>query len=454
VSESLEAKLKAVTAEVTSLEREYDKFLAGNEERVASGVAMTPARQSEGEELQRKLNEARQRQLSLSLLSISESSNRLETATRNLQQSSESQVKVAESQVRVSESQAHAINDLLRSSHRLEQFALFLIILTALSIFIVEQSIAPSDPTLKTVWIVLFIGAILALTAYAYRWPRQRNNPRRATTLSESEREPVSIERRIWVIVSSVGWIIGLIASGLALAQIDMNTASNQALSQPSLQCIKYAFADPVQMEGLNSSYILPHSIVVTLSLLRSNPDFILPLVSEFGYAVYTRIPSQSPQIDATWRYVIHYKFANNNPLLTSIPLTMDAPAAFSVQGNDNVTVKMKVNIEDFTRQNIFTNITVSYDEFFEHYSTYKSTPFEVVRSNHDSRQLNIFMPVYSVNYGNSTLNQIFRYQIHHQRAFLVANLIVDGITSMMSFTNGHFGWCGGVNLTGKDVWE
>jgi hypothetical protein len=172
--DSLEDKLNTVSAEVASLEQQIDKIQADNEIRIAAGSSITSARRFELEELERKLNSARQRQLSLLLTSISESSNRLETVTKNVKETSESQMKIAESQVRVSESQAHAIDDLLRSSHRLEQFALFLIVLTALSIFVVEQSIAPSDPILKTIWLVVFIGAILALTAYAYRWPRVR----------------------------------------------------------------------------------------------------------------------------------------------------------------------------------------------------------------------------------------------------------------------------------------
>ncbi len=174
--DSLEDKLKAVSAEVASLEQQIDKIQADNEIRIAAGSSITLARRFELEELERKLNSARQRQLSLLLTSISGSSNRLETVTKNLKETSESQVKIAESQVKVSESQAQAIRDLLRSSHRLEQFTLFLIIIGALNVFIVEQSIAPSDPTIRTVWLVASIVAILALTVYAYRWPRLRKD--------------------------------------------------------------------------------------------------------------------------------------------------------------------------------------------------------------------------------------------------------------------------------------
>ncbi len=134
--ESLEDRLKAATAEVTSLERQLDNFYEEFKLRVATGTTVTLAREADRQELIGKLNEARQRQLSLLLRSISDSSNRLESATRNLQQSSESQVRVAESQVRVSESQSRAINDLLRSSHRLEQFAIYLLILNVVNIFI------------------------------------------------------------------------------------------------------------------------------------------------------------------------------------------------------------------------------------------------------------------------------------------------------------------------------
>src|SRR2546426_7916972 len=117
--DSLEDELEAVTIEVNDLQQQYDKFEAENKQREGNGVAMTPVRQSESEGLLRRLNEARQRQIPLLLLSILQSSDRLEAATENLQRSSESQLKVAESQADLSRSQAKVMKDLLKSSHLL-----------------------------------------------------------------------------------------------------------------------------------------------------------------------------------------------------------------------------------------------------------------------------------------------------------------------------------------------
>jgi hypothetical protein len=177
--DSLDDKLRAVATEIVKLEKQITEIL---DEHDGLSETRTPI-PTEGPwsektltEAWKKLSNFRQAQLSYFLASISESSNRLETATKNLKESSESQVKITESQVRVLESQAQAIDDLLRSSHRLEQFALFLIVLTALNIFVVEQSIAPADPTLKTIWLVLGIVSIVALTIFAYRWPLMRKD--------------------------------------------------------------------------------------------------------------------------------------------------------------------------------------------------------------------------------------------------------------------------------------
>ena len=172
MSESLEDVLETVALEVNDLQEQYDKFLADNKLREAAGVAVTPARHSEGEDLLRRLNEARQRQTPLLLLSLLQYSDRIEQATRNLPQSSASQAKVAESQVKVSESQALAIDSLLKSSHRLERLTAYLIVLTALNVFIVGQSYPPTDPTLKTVWLVGSVGAIIGLAVIAFGWSR------------------------------------------------------------------------------------------------------------------------------------------------------------------------------------------------------------------------------------------------------------------------------------------
>ena len=119
MSDSLDDWLRKTSEEVRDLEQQFDKFNRDNALRLTMGT-LPPARIAEGQELQSRLYEARQRQTSLLLESLNASSNRLESATTNLQQSSEAQVKIAESQVKVSESQVQAVEDLLRSSHRLE----------------------------------------------------------------------------------------------------------------------------------------------------------------------------------------------------------------------------------------------------------------------------------------------------------------------------------------------
>ena len=158
--DSLEDKLKAVAIEIAGLEVEANKLRMFQSQSFLMQRPFPIDKQLELEELHRKISEAHQKQMSYLLGSIGESSSRLETATKNLKESSESQVQVTKK--------------LLGSSHRLEQFALYLVVLTVLSIFIVEQSQGPTDSILRTIWFVLSIVAILALMVLAYRWPWMR----------------------------------------------------------------------------------------------------------------------------------------------------------------------------------------------------------------------------------------------------------------------------------------
>ncbi len=174
MSDSLEDELEAVSIEVNDLQEQYDKFVASNKQREGSGVAMTPVRQSEGEDLVRRLNEARQRQIPLLLLSILQSSDRLEVATKNLQHSSESQLKVAESQADLSRSQVKVMKDLLKSSHLLEQFTVYLMVLTGLSIFLVEYTQGLFKGSLGIVGAIGLVGAILAMFVLGGYLPRLR----------------------------------------------------------------------------------------------------------------------------------------------------------------------------------------------------------------------------------------------------------------------------------------
>jgi hypothetical protein len=169
---------ESLEAEIARLEQQISDILSVRQGTV--GPLPTEGRYSLEalEEAYRSLNNARQRQLSVLLTSINESSNRLEGATRNLQQSSESQVKVAESHVKVAESQARAVDDLLRSSHRLEQFTIFLLVIGAINIFIIEETTGLLNGPYRDVDIVAFVIAILGLTWIGFRWVRAiRKNP-------------------------------------------------------------------------------------------------------------------------------------------------------------------------------------------------------------------------------------------------------------------------------------
>jgi vacuolar-type H+-ATPase subunit I/STV1 len=174
VSEFLEDELEKVALEVNDLQEQHDKLLADNKQREASGVVITQVRRSEGEDLLRRLTEARQRQTPLLLLSILQSSDRLESATRTLQQSSESQVKFAESQVRVLESLAQIMKKLLKSSHLLEQLTVYLMVLTGLNIFIIEYGQGLFKDFYGIIGAVGLVAAILAMAALGGYLPRLR----------------------------------------------------------------------------------------------------------------------------------------------------------------------------------------------------------------------------------------------------------------------------------------
>ena len=167
--DSLEDKLKAVAIEIAGYEVEASKLRQFQSQAFQMKQPFPIEKQLELEEWHRRIAEAQQKQMSYMLASISESSNRLEMATKNLKDTSDAQVAWTETQVEFTQR-------LLGSSHRLEQFALYLIVLTVLSIFIVEQSQAPTDTLLRTIWFVLSIVAIVALMAVAYLWPRVRKN--------------------------------------------------------------------------------------------------------------------------------------------------------------------------------------------------------------------------------------------------------------------------------------
>jgi small-conductance mechanosensitive channel len=171
MSELFEDKDKAVEAEIASLEVEAKKLRMFQSQAFLTHHPFPIEQQLELEELHRRIAELQQKQMSNQLASIHESSNRLEGATRNLQQSSESQVKVAESQVKVSESQARTIDDLLKSSHRLEQFAIYLLVMTAVNIFIVEYTTNLFSGPYGFVGFVGLLVGITAMMAIAFRWP-------------------------------------------------------------------------------------------------------------------------------------------------------------------------------------------------------------------------------------------------------------------------------------------
>src|SRR5713101_3895067 len=94
------------------------------------GHQISQPKKTELEELEKLLNDARQRQLGLLLTSISTSSSRLETVTKNLQETSSAQVKVT--------------GRLLASSKRLEKLTVWLLVLGSASIvLLVENQLSP-----------------------------------------------------------------------------------------------------------------------------------------------------------------------------------------------------------------------------------------------------------------------------------------------------------------------
>jgi hypothetical protein len=167
--ESPEDRLKRLaieTRQVRDLERRLAEYKENNKQRLAAGLNITPARQAEGEELRNELDEARQRLYYSLLTSISESSAHMEAATVSLQKSSEAQLKVAESQ-------AKAIDDLLKSSRTIEQFSLFIIVLTVVNIFILEAVSGLLKGELGVVEAIADIALIALLVVIAYRWPKR-----------------------------------------------------------------------------------------------------------------------------------------------------------------------------------------------------------------------------------------------------------------------------------------
>lgn len=165
VSESLESKLVAVRSEIVDLEtkgREAEKRL--EQLGLAQFSISSDAREAykakflELEDIEKKLNDARARQLSYLLTSINESSNRLETATKSLQQSAESQVQVT--------------TRLLNSSKHLERFTVWLIVIAATSMYLIVYTQVPFPFGIGAI-VALFALLILALR---YPWARKQRH--------------------------------------------------------------------------------------------------------------------------------------------------------------------------------------------------------------------------------------------------------------------------------------
>ena len=191
--DSAEDKDKLVEAEIASLEQQIAELSSLHEGLYQSGQQIPiagPKSQKRLDELYSKLNNARQAQLAHLLASISESTNRLEAATRSLQQSSDAQVRVAESQVKISESQvkvsgiqAQTIKKLLKSSLNLETFTLYLIVVALANIVVV---IAQASGT-KWTPIQLGVMAIVVFVALAAALVYSRIQEREAKKLDKSQ---------------------------------------------------------------------------------------------------------------------------------------------------------------------------------------------------------------------------------------------------------------------------
>jgi Flp pilus assembly protein TadB len=170
VSDSLDDRLRKTSEEVRDLEQQFDKFNRDNALRLTMGT-LPPARIAEGQELQSRLYEARQRQTSLLLEYISGSSNRLEVATKTLNQTADTQLRTAESQSKTAESQVRVTSKLLRSSRRLEKLTVFLIVVTLANIVVVVENILP------LLYTVILMGFVLLALFFAFRYPMAEKSP-------------------------------------------------------------------------------------------------------------------------------------------------------------------------------------------------------------------------------------------------------------------------------------
>src|SRR5207247_8542493 len=106
MSESVDDKLREVAQAIADLEKKLeDGKKQARQLGLYADFSIVPgarethkARIQQLEDMEQKLRDARQKQTALLLDSISRSSNRLEAATRNIQQSSEAHMKVEETQ--------------------------------------------------------------------------------------------------------------------------------------------------------------------------------------------------------------------------------------------------------------------------------------------------------------------------------------------------------------------
>lgn len=300
-SDSLEDQLIAVTIEVNGLQQEYDKFIADNKKREASGVGMTSARQSEGEDLLRKLNEARQREIPLLLLSLNRSSNRLETSAESLKESSNSQVKTTERLKESVDSQINITQKLLTSSRSLEILTLFLILLAFATIVVIvaqANGIRWSGQSLAflaigLVIVVVLVGVYMVLTERESKSDRKEGQGKSLRSALRSYRRYRRYAARA-ILTLSVFWffLFALLPPPSVNGSLSLGLPGGADSRQFKSIFVQLSFVNAttvyavanineLQLRVDNSSY------VDTEIILKHYPNYTIPLQGELPLTNY-----------------------------------------------------------------------------------------------------------------------------------------------------------------------
>lgn len=214
-----------------------------------------------------------------------------------------------------------------------------------------------------------------------------------------------------------IAGIVGVAASVVALIALGAYYSANQSFNQSFIECANWTFKNAILPFGTGEVFLLPQTIGITIHVVRNSPF--------------------STPINVVLRYALHYHSANaTNPILTTALIRIGNSSSFTVNGVDDKMVEFSFDIRDFVPrgQTDSTNMTLAYDESVGVYSAYTGTPLEVVQKSHDSRQINLFLPISSYsNIQNVTLRQLDRQYAYKSRVYAVADTIFGGILSAIS---------------------